>query len=78
MPKLSIVQYGEVEKTRHHDGKTLKRFCSATRDPMKKKQSGFGIIIAKTRGHVLSPEFSQSRRWAVIEMGLEDMHIKCL
>jgi hypothetical protein len=40
---------------------------------MKKKQSGFGIIIAKTRGHVLSPHFGQMRRWAVIKMGLEDI-----
>ena len=61
----------------------------------RKKQSGFGIIIAKTRGAcviarfwpnqemgrdrdglVLSPDFGQIRRWAVIEMGLERMHLK--
>jgi hypothetical protein len=27
---------------------------------------------------VLSPDFSHTGSWAVIEMGLEDMHIKCL
>jgi hypothetical protein len=31
-----------------------------------------------TRGILLSPDFSQIGSWAVIEMGLEDMHIKCL
>ena len=45
---------------------------------MKKKQSGFEIIITKTRGHVLSPDFNRAKRWAVIEMGLEDIHVENL
>jgi hypothetical protein len=40
------------------------RFCSAARDPMKKKQSGFGIIIAKTRGACVIATF-----WPNEEMG---------
>jgi hypothetical protein len=36
------------------------------------REEGFDRII------LLSPDFSQIRRWAVIEMGLEDMHMKRL
>ena len=39
---------------------------------MKEKQSGFGIIIAKTRGHVLPLDFDQTRSWAVTKVDLEE------
>jgi hypothetical protein len=35
-------------------------------------------IIITGKPMVLSPEFSQSRRWAVIEMDLEDIHVERL
>ena len=35
------------------------------------------LLLPKPGGHVLSPDFDQIKRWAVIEMGLEDMHIMC-
>ena len=35
------------------------------------------LLLPKPGGHVLSPDFDQIKRWAVIEMGLEDMHITC-
>ena len=63
------------------DDSVLQRILT-TRNPIQKKrgegkkQSGFGIIIAKTRGHVLSPYFGQRRRWAVIKMGLEDTYMQ--
>ena len=72
-----IVQHGEVEKARHHDGWALQCLCSAMRNPMKGKQSGFGIIIAKTRGACVIAIFWLIKRWAAIEMGSEDIHIKC-
>ena len=59
-----IVHCGEVEKTRRHDEGAMWRFCSVTRDPMKEKQSGFGIIIAKTRGACVITVF-----WPNKEMG---------
>ena len=68
---------GEVEKARHHDGTVLWQFCSATRNPMKENRVVLELLLPKPGGHVLSPDFGQIRRWAVIEMGLEDMHIKC-
>ena len=36
------------------------------------------LLLPKPGGHVLSPDFGQIRRRAVIEMGLEDMHMKSL
>ena len=67
-----IVHYGEVEKTRHHDEGAMWRFYSVARNPMKKKQgdprrkkqSGFGITIAKTRGACVIAIF-----WRYKEMG---------
>jgi len=38
----------------------------------KKKQSGFGIIIAKTRGACVIAIISPDRRWAVLEMGFAE------
>jgi hypothetical protein len=37
-----------------------------------KEKNGFGIIIAKTKGHVLSPEFGWAKRWAASKMGSKD------
>ena len=34
------------------------------------------LSLPKPGGHVLSPDFNQVRRWAVIEMGLENIHGK--
>ena len=71
-----IVQHGEAEAARHHDGRALWRFCSATRNPMKENRVVLELLLPKPGGHVLSPDFGQIRRWAVIKMGLEDMRIK--
>ena len=51
--------------------------CSATRNPMKKNRVVLELLLPKPGGHVLSLDFSHIGSWAVIEMGLEDMHIKC-
>jgi hypothetical protein len=34
------------------------------------------LSLPKPGGHVLSPDFGQIRRWAVIEMGLKKMHVE--
>jgi hypothetical protein len=44
---------------------------------MKENRVVLELLLPKPGGHVLSPDFGKIRRWAVIEMGLEDMHIKC-
>ena len=36
-----------------------------------KRRSGFGTIIAKTRGHVLSPLINIINLWAESKMGLK-------
>jgi hypothetical protein len=38
------------------------------------REGGFGIIIADTRGHVLSPYLGQTRRWAVNKIGPKDRY----
>jgi hypothetical protein len=43
---------------------------------MKENRVVLELLLPKPGGHVLSPDFGQIRRWAVIEMGLEDMHMK--
>ena len=44
---------------------------------MKENRVVLELLLPKPGGHVLSPDFDQIKRWAVIEMGLEDIHITC-
>jgi hypothetical protein len=41
-------------------------------EAMETRKSGFLIIIAETRGHMLSPEFGWTKRWGVSKMGSKD------
>ena len=76
---LQTVKSGSTEKPRrqgimmegHCSG-----FCSATRNPMKENRVVLELLLPKPGGHVLSPDFGQIKRWAVMEMGLEDMRMK--
>jgi hypothetical protein len=43
---------------------------------MKENRVVLELLLPKPGGHVLSPDFGQIRRWAVMEMGLEDMRMK--
>jgi hypothetical protein len=38
------------------------------------REGGFRIIIAETRGHVLSPQLGQTRRWATNKIGPKDRY----
>jgi hypothetical protein len=58
----------------------MKGYCSGSALPrvtrQRKNRVVLELLLPKPGGHVLSPDFNQVRRWAVIEMGLEDMHVK--
>ena len=59
------IEFGrEVERTGHHDEECCNGSALPRHDPSKKKQSGFGIIIAKTRGACVITRF-----WPNQEMG---------
>ena len=62
--KRQITRHVEVEKAmRQRETECGER---------KKKQSGFGIIIAKTRGACVIAIISPDGRWAVLEMGFAE------
>jgi hypothetical protein len=58
----------------------MKGYCDGSalprHDPTKKNRVVLELSLPKPGGHVLSPDFNQVRRWAVIEMGLENIHGK--
>ena len=63
MPELSNF-CREAEKTGHNDDGYCNGSALPRHDPSKEKQSGFGIIIAKTRGACVITRF-----WPSQEMG---------
>ena len=68
----------EVEKAGHHDEEYCDRSALPRHDPPKEKQSGFEIIIAKTRGACVITRFWPNQEVGRKGDGLGRIHVEDL